>query len=73
MSSLGIKFGALSKPIAEQIADAGFVMDEANAERWQFCADAIVRLSLAGVLTDAAMHQARRRLMKRLVLDLRTP
>jgi bisphosphoglycerate-independent phosphoglycerate mutase (AlkP superfamily) len=64
----GIRFGALSPSIAEQIADQGFFLNKAQAKRFQAFADATVRLHVNGFLTDGEVHKARRRIMR----DLRT-
>ena len=53
-------FGALCKPIKEQIPQ----LDDIDAENFQAHADAIVRLNLHGVITDTETHKARERLIK---------
>lgn len=62
---LQIRFGGLAPPIAEQVAEQGLVM--ADAPVIQADADAIVRLTIRGLLTAAEKHRARKRLMRKIV------
>ncbi|MCK5446367.1 MAG: hypothetical protein KAI73_12140 [Rhodospirillaceae bacterium] len=54
------RFGALCKPIKEQIPQ----LNDNDAENFQTHADAIVRLNLHGIMTDTETHKARERLIK---------
>lgn len=60
VKEFGVRFGAMSPPLADQLAD--YVDDSHKVERWQRAADAITRLHLNGFLTDAEVGRARRRL-----------
>jgi len=63
---VGIKFGALAAPIAEQLEQQGSRLRSPDVTLVQDWADAIARLSIAGILTEAETHRARGRIMKRL-------
>jgi hypothetical protein len=54
-----IEFGALSKPLFVQ-----FGYNDKNVKKWQKLADAIVILSIHGIISDSEKGKARRRLVK---------
>lgn len=51
---IGFHFGALSDSIAEQIKKHGFKSNAKDVLRFDAQADAIVTLSMGGILTDSA-------------------
>ena len=59
MSELRIAFGALSKPICEQVG-----IKNADIDRLQILADAITRLKIHGILSESQCDSARRKLVK---------
>lgn len=70
---IGIEFGALAPPILDQLRAQGVrasILSSVDALKYQKDADAIVRLSVRGLLTDAEKKAARRRLLKALIGDL---
>ena len=56
-----IQFGALARPIEEQLADQKLCLP--HVERFQRVADAISLLCVQGLLTDAEITRARKRLI----------
>lgn len=62
---LGITFGALAIPIKKQLAEQG--MHVPHLAMWQHHADSIAALSIVGLLSDSETHNARRRLLKRII------
>lgn len=61
-------FGALAAPIKDQIPQ----LSDDDAGRFQKHADAIVRLSLHGIIIDSETHKARGRLIKKIAAACRT-
>lgn len=57
----GVYFGALCTSISKQIPGASKQFDKD--------ADAIVRLKIRGMLTDAEAYRARKRLLKRIMRE----
>lgn len=57
----GIYFGALSKPIHEQIGKT-----EAECSTFQRMADNVTFLHLHDIITDSETHHARNRIIKRI-------
>ncbi|HEY4492547.1 MAG TPA: hypothetical protein VJ521_04280 [Acidobacteriota bacterium] len=67
MVDLALKFGAMVESLAIQISRAGMVVrDEEALARFQKDVDALTRLSVRGMLPGSVVHNARRRLMKRI-------
>lgn len=62
---LRISFGALSKPLHEQLSE--FDLTEEDLEWEQKLADAVTLCHIHNIITEAEKNKARRRLMKRLV------
>jgi hypothetical protein len=60
--TLGIHFGALCPPIAEQAKESGVSL--AEPERLQGYADSITNLYFADILSQSEVDKARKRLMK---------
>lgn len=68
MGSIGISFGALSKPLKEQIKEQGFPLPPADTlKRLEARKEAIVTLHLGNVLCDSEAEKARKRLLKQIV------
>lgn len=59
---IGILFGALAPKLHEQLQ-----LPRQKLRYLQECADGIVALSVGGLLSDAEVHRARRRLVKRVL------
>lgn len=62
--SVDISFGALCPPLADQLP-AGTIPAE-TLDHLQRDADAITRLAVRGLLTDAQIHAARSKLVKKI-------
>ncbi len=62
--TIGLHFGAMCDPIKKQLAEQGFTQVPRMLERWQLAADAVVRLSIAGLLSQKEADNARKRLVK---------
>lgn len=60
----GVHMGALADPIAKQAAEQGVEVE--GVEHFQADADAITRLAVQGLITDAQKVAARKKLMKRI-------
>jgi hypothetical protein len=58
---MDLQFGMLADPLHQQLG-----VEAAGVEHFQRDADAIARLHVRGVLSDAETHRARKRLIKRL-------
>ncbi len=63
----GIVFGALAPKLYRQL----HTPPSPDLERLQAHADAITRLMIAGLLSDAEAHRARRRLAKRIAKTIK--
>lgn len=71
MRTLGLVFGALAPPLAEQLTAAGVPSENVpDMEHHQKDADAIARLSIRGLMSDAEKDRARNRLLKAIIRDL---
>lgn len=68
--NLSIQFGALAPDIKRQLPP-GVVMADGDLEHFQRDADSITRLSVRGLITDAAKNAARQKLMERIVKAVR--
>lgn len=66
-----LEFGALCRPIGEQLADLGFDIDKSITAVWERHDTAITTLSVALLLTEAEVDKARKRLVKRIAKRLR--
>lgn len=65
--NIKLVFGAMADPVADQLDAQGLWLNVADEDRMQHYADAIVRLSLAGIITQAEMDRARKRLAKEIL------
>ncbi len=63
-----LEFGIFAKPLSTQLF--GRVKDKKSVEHFQKYSDAITRLGIAGLLTDAEIHKARIRLAKRISKEI---
>ena len=68
--SYGITLGALSDPIEQQLQRQGFTLRD-RAKLLQAHANAITRLRIAGILTEAEAGRARKRLMREITSAVR--
>lgn len=66
--NISIEFGALVKPISEQLKTQG--IEVKNAERLDHLADAIVDLHLNHIIPDSVRDKAREKLMKIIVSEI---
>lgn len=64
--TIGVRFGALAPPIYEQLDT-----DEELMAHYQMDADAVVRLAVRGMLSEAETHRARKRILKRVIREYR--
>lgn len=68
---VGLAFGAMVAPIANQLRDQGFMPRENRLlDVWQRSADSITRLSIHGLLTQTEAHRARSRLLSQIANDV---
>ena len=67
---VALSFGALVPRISEQLSDQKLKAKTNNIIHWQRDADAITRLIIGGLLTDAQARNARRKLLKRIVSNV---
>lgn len=61
-----IVFGAMAPPIIDQLREQGAHVLPPYADRWQRFSDAITLLSVQGLLPEKAVHEARKRLVRRI-------
>lgn len=67
MSDLSVSFGALVKPLAEQLAEVGLeVSDPAELARIQIIADAVSVVAVHGLMPRSQSDRARQKLASRL-------
>ena len=62
--NLHIVFGAMAPDIGQQLAYQGLTAKPRAIDQWQKDADAITRLAVRGMLSDAERERVRRRLLK---------
>lgn len=67
---LNLVFGALAPHLDEQLRGQGIAISPGWIGKYQGHADAIVRLAVAGLITDSEKRRARQRLMKKIVKSL---
>jgi hypothetical protein len=65
--TLTIEFGALCKPIGEQLKAQGIVIPDKSSDRFEKITQCITRLHLNGIIPDGARDNARKKLMKEMV------
>lgn len=64
---LDIIFGAMAPRISEQVERQGFTAKTADMVEWQRDAEAITRLAVRALQTEASTMAARRKLLKRIL------
>lgn len=69
---LSIEFGALVKPIKEQLKNVGILIPDVDADRLEEIAHSIVFLHLQDIIPDSVRDKARKKLMARIVSVIRT-
>lgn len=67
---LAVTFGAMARPIAEQIAAHGLGYPFEKSKKWQKIADAITLLSIHGMISDKVKETARTRLMRMITAEM---
>lgn len=67
MTNLSIHFGALVKPIKEQLKEQGISLEDKDAEHFEELAHSIVFLHLHDIIPDSVRDNARRKLLKKIV------
>lgn len=68
MTDVNIEFGALAKPISEQLEAQGiFLVDLKAAKAFDDIAWSITLLHLHGIIPDSVRDRAREKLMKKIV------
>ena len=68
---LGLTFGALAPSIKKQLAVSKLKAKTLDMHLWQTDADEIARLLIRGLLTDSAGTNARRKLMRKILANVR--
>lgn len=69
---MDLRFGALAKPLKEQLSVAGVTANSTSIRHWQRDHDAIVRLSVRGYFTEAQRKAAWTRLAKSIQKEVRS-
>ena len=64
--TISIEFGALVKPISEQLENQGIVLSENDRKRFDEIAQAIVFLHLQDIIPDSIRDNAHKKLMKQI-------
>lgn len=64
--TLTIEFGALAKPVSEQLKMQGFDVPNNIALGFDMVAHSIVVLRLHGIISDSVRDSSRKKLMKRI-------
>jgi len=64
---LTLHFGALVPSLTEQLTKAGVAVESKSLNQLQRDADAVVRLTVRGLLTDSEINRVRRKLMKKII------
>lgn len=67
---IGLRFGALSPPVSDQMAEQGHHLPTEIVDAIQKDVDAITRLYLRGHLTGAEVRKARRRVIDQIAGEL---
>lgn len=70
---VAITFGAMAPRISEQLESQGCAAKTADMVAWQRDAEAITRLSVRGLISEAAMTSARRKLLTDILRRSSTP
>jgi hypothetical protein len=68
-----IEFGALAKPIGEQIAAQGFTVPKETAERFEKIAHSIILLHLQDIIPDSTRDNALKKLMRKISIVIQQP
>jgi hypothetical protein len=67
---ISIEFGALCKPISEQIKNQGIKIPENVALRFDMIAHSIVVLHLHGIIPDSVRDTSRKKLMAKISKEI---
>ena len=67
---VGISFGAMADPLKDQLKSQGLKMGAEKCNHFQLDIDALIRLSIRGVLCDSDANRTRRKLMKRILAEV---
>jgi len=63
-NTFGLHFGALAKPIADQLHEQGLKYDVDRLEQFQKDADAITRLAIRNYLPDSVKRNIHKKLLR---------
>lgn len=69
--NLSLHFGALVPSIAEQLANEGLTAHAKDLKLWQDGADALVHLSINGLLPDSIVRASRIKLLKKICANVK--
>jgi hypothetical protein len=64
--TLSLHFGALCKPISEQLEEQNIKITDDESKRFQLIADATTNLFLHGIIPDSVKSKAHQKLMKKI-------
>lgn len=67
MPSIEIRFGALAYPIDKQLKRQGYRLDPAFSRQLQMDVDAVTRLRVQGLLSDAAHNRIAKRITQQIL------
>ena len=68
---VGIMFGALAPKISEQLTQQGVTIPENRAKAFDDLAWSLVLLHLHGLIPDSVRDNARKKLMKQIITEIR--
>ena len=64
---VGLRFGALSPSLQEQLDEQGIAYDPEQVAQWEDWASAIVSMTIWGIITMAEKQRIQKRLFKRIL------
>jgi hypothetical protein len=64
--TFSLHFGALCKPISEQLKEQGITITDDESKRFQLIADAITLLHLHDIIPDSVTNKAHQKLMNKI-------
>lgn len=64
--TIGIRLGALSDPIADQLKNQNFKFDEKEIAQFQHDAEALTRLRVRGYIADSVMDKLSQKLANKI-------
>lgn len=70
---LKLNFGALAPKLSEQLIDAGVSASVVDRKQWQKDADAITRLYVRSLIADSTALDARKKLMRKIISEVKKP